>query len=442
MKLLFLDPSIIKNMCGDVKLCVCPPSEIRTAFCRDREYENFIALYCSYLYDDRAKEYRIYYYVKDKENKPFVGLAVSKDGLNFTKPSLGVFEYNGSTDNNLLSIRGGDGNVFIDQNAPDSERYKYVVHFYGKGLFLFVSHDGIHWDTEGKLIAPLMLDGCNMALYDDKEKCYRYYIRGWGNKGRISLWHESENMEPFDLKEPLPTRGVEGEQPYAATSHFGLALECDNIDRRDTDVYTLPVAKYPGEDYFIAFPSFYRHRDKALGLENDGWVEAMFVASRDGRSWERFDRTPYIRNEIVGERFNCMSYFGTGVHRIGNMIYSCGYRYNTRHGEVERRKNEGDGVMELYGQRLDGYVCASFGEQSGSVEVECVVGSELSLNVDTGAVGTLKMTCTCGQEVFNANICDNSLSHVVKLPESFCGKNVKLTFEGVCARLFAIETNA
>ena len=177
MKMLFLDPTVASHMTGDARLSVCPPSEMRVAFKRDRPYENFISLYCSYLYDDECGEYRIYYIARDKSDRSMMALASSKDGLNFTKPNLGVFEYDGSKDNNLMNIPGGDGNVFIDRNAPHTERYKYLTHFYGSGLFLYVSEDGIHWSDKRTLIAPLMLDGCNMALYDDTEKCYRYYIR-------------------------------------------------------------------------------------------------------------------------------------------------------------------------------------------------------------------------------------------------------------------------
>ncbi|MEW6752064.1 MAG: hypothetical protein AB1505_13955 [Candidatus Latescibacterota bacterium] len=56
--------------------------------------------------------------------------AVSDDGIHFTKPRLGLFEYQGSRANNIVFAGAGHGyhagTVFVDPSAPPEERFKLV----------------------------------------------------------------------------------------------------------------------------------------------------------------------------------------------------------------------------------------------------------------------------------------------------------------------------
>lgn len=66
----------------------------------------------------------------DAKNKRSVGLfqcyATSRDGIHWEKPSLGIVEYEGSTENNIVMAGVSGGTVFIDPVARPEERYKYV----------------------------------------------------------------------------------------------------------------------------------------------------------------------------------------------------------------------------------------------------------------------------------------------------------------------------
>jgi len=90
-----------------------------------------------------------------------VAYAVSKDGVNWTKPNLGLVEYNGNPDNNLVNFgddRFGILNVKVlhePEAAPD-QQYKMSGHiYYSKGdkgrqngtLGLFFSSDGLNWKS-------------------------------------------------------------------------------------------------------------------------------------------------------------------------------------------------------------------------------------------------------------------------------------------------------
>src|SRR5439155_21891579 len=74
--------------------------------------------------------------------------AESKDGLRWTKPNLGLFEFAGSKENNIVWDGTGRHNFtpFRDANpkaTPDA-RYKALASTRG-GLLAFKSADGIRW---------------------------------------------------------------------------------------------------------------------------------------------------------------------------------------------------------------------------------------------------------------------------------------------------------
>lgn len=90
-----------------------------------------------------------------------VAYAESSDGINWTKPNLGLVEYNGNKNNNLVSIDAtplGILNVKVlhEPEAPPAERYKMSAHvWFAKGekgsrfgtLALFISPDGLTWKS-------------------------------------------------------------------------------------------------------------------------------------------------------------------------------------------------------------------------------------------------------------------------------------------------------
>lgn len=83
--------------------------------------------------------------------------AESVDGVNWTKPDLGLVDYQGSKANNLLDMGGEDWGfvnlkVIKDEADPDpSRRYKMTTHVYFRhntrlgSLLPFVSADGFTW---------------------------------------------------------------------------------------------------------------------------------------------------------------------------------------------------------------------------------------------------------------------------------------------------------
>ena len=69
-------------------------------------------------------KYRAWGGVEDKQGRVHMAYYESSDGLNWTRPNLGLVEYEGSKENNR--VPEFPGSVFIDPTAPAEERYKSV----------------------------------------------------------------------------------------------------------------------------------------------------------------------------------------------------------------------------------------------------------------------------------------------------------------------------
>lgn len=109
-------------------------------------------------------KYRLWYVAFDDDRDNSVAssrwraaYAESADGLTWTKPNLGLVEFNGSRNNNLLDM-GGESWGFVnlkvlrDDADPDPvRRYKMTTHVYYRHtrrlgtLLPFVSADGLSW---------------------------------------------------------------------------------------------------------------------------------------------------------------------------------------------------------------------------------------------------------------------------------------------------------
>src|SRR6185436_4591716 len=86
----------------------------------------------------------------------------------------------------------------------------------------------------------------------------------------------------------------EPERDPLIVDEMTTVLVCDDRDPPDTDIYTNAMQPYPlASGWYVGFPAFYRHDTKSK-LPSDGRTELQFVASRDGRSWQRYDRATYV----------------------------------------------------------------------------------------------------------------------------------------------------
>lgn len=195
---LFVDQHLIEQLEG-VSLELHRPVRREVVFRSDAAWEGNGSAYQSVFKD--GDRFRIYYrgghhpaskaYQKNKSPWESLCVAESSDGIHWTRPEVGIVEFQGSKKNNLVlnqvmvSEIGGSPahtSVFKDANpdCPADERYKIViVGRKPKGLYLLVSADGLRFQLKSR--KPFVTEGAfesqNLMFWDSVGKVYREYHR-------------------------------------------------------------------------------------------------------------------------------------------------------------------------------------------------------------------------------------------------------------------------
>ncbi len=160
---LFVDNRLIERLKGTAEQRLHHPIAREIAIVHDAPWEGTSSGYHTVFQDGDV--YRMYYSgsqiaVKDgqlfTDQHPTVYCYTeSRDGIHWTKPDLGLIEFNGSKHNNIIWDGVGIHNFspFRDTRpgCPDTERYKALGGTRREGgLFAFSSPDGIHWKLLNK----------------------------------------------------------------------------------------------------------------------------------------------------------------------------------------------------------------------------------------------------------------------------------------------------
>jgi len=195
---LFLDRTLIDRMDGvDLRLHSPRPAEISITC--DRPWEGPNTGYVAVLKD--GETFRMYYPSDrgDSGEPSLVPVAESKDGIAWTRPELGLVDYKGSKQNNLIMAADHASNFapFVDANvnALPSQRYKAFVGD-TEAIFAFASPDGIHWSKldETPMFTQPPFDSQNVAFWDSALNQYVAYMRGSvradGTEVKTSPWFE------------------------------------------------------------------------------------------------------------------------------------------------------------------------------------------------------------------------------------------------------------
>ena len=135
---------------------------------------------------------RLFYRADSHEKGASVCLATSRDGLHWERPRIGLYEFGGNTENNIVfrdtdnnaAYRGvGETIVFFDPHGSAEQRFKMIASKgwpdpQTAGLFCHTSPDGVHW-TAGPRVLDICPDTANQAAWDRQRGKYVAYIRIW-----------------------------------------------------------------------------------------------------------------------------------------------------------------------------------------------------------------------------------------------------------------------
>jgi hypothetical protein len=397
---LFVDDFLIASFNG-TELMLHHPNPREVILVGDEPWEGTACGYITVFRDE--DRYRMYYKAYDtditsgKKINPhglFVAYAESENGIDWKKPNLGLFEFDGSKKNNIVWEGNGCHGFtpFIDRNpeCPPEAKYKAVGakrKAVRNGLFGLQSPDGIHWTLiqDDPIIQDGGFDSQNLAIWDSLHNVYRVYFREKrdGNRNiRTAVsddfihWNEAEWLEfPGAPNEQLYTNQIES---YYRAPHIFIGFPTRYIDRREWS---------PSMDWL---PQLQERRIRYQIKKRYGTAltEGLFMSSRDGRIFKRWPEA-FIR---------------PGVERPGQWIYGAGFQ---AHGMIETPSALPGGPPELsfyltenswhgngtkfrrYTIRIDGFVSVHASMQGGEFKTKPLIfeGIVLDLNFSTSAAG-------------------------------------------------------
>lgn len=395
-----VDSSLIAGLKGQAKLTLHPPIAREVVMEFDKPWEGNSSNYFVVFRDGDV--IRMWYRgseqtLKDEPapHEMVTCYAESKDGIHWERPNLGLFEFNGSKDNNIIwtGETSHDLTPFKDENpncAPEG-RYKSVGNDGGK-LMAFQSPDGIHW-TQLNDKQPVMTTGAfdtqNVAFWDTVKGEYRAYVRDFRDGLRdirtatsqdFIHWTEPVWCEyPGSPKEQLYTNQV---IPYYRAPHIYLGFPTRYTDRGWVPGVTdnLPELELRRQRFERAYSP----------REGTAVTDGLFMSSRDGQTFHRWSET-FIR---------------PGLRTKDNWAYGDNYQ---AWGIVETPSHLDPGVNELsvyatesyvtgtsctlrrYTLRIDGFASVHAPLGGGEFITRPMVcsGNNLALNFSTSAGGSI-----------------------------------------------------
>jgi hypothetical protein len=392
---------------------------------------------------------RMWYYSGDAQpenrKRSYGCIAMSKDGINWEKPSLGIHEHNGSKKNNISCPDAAIG-VITDADDPRPD-FRYVGKMRHQGTQGASSPDGIHWTNRGVII-PQSLDASS-THWDPVRKKYVASIKlGYKNR-RYRGYAESDD--------------------FLNWTDTYLMSDIDELDVKGDNVYSMSMFRY--ESLYLGLCKIYHVRTSDT-------CDVHLTVSHNCMHWERpfraiggpkFDTKendvisypdphtqPFIPTGPPGSwEYGNSDQAYTAPVRDGNrlLFYYTGrpVNHSGKHPDnCPRYKGKG-GSIGLATLRLDGFVSANADASGGFIITKPITLDGNSLYVNANAAkGHLKveildsrMKPLPGFELSNARAIKSDKvrlkcqwKNIKNIPD-LAGKTVRLKFHLDSARLFA-----
>ncbi len=396
---LFVDYHLIDQLNG-VSLKLHSPQCKGPAIRFDKPWEGKYSAVFSMFQDGDI--YRMYYRGQSDEKEERWCYAESKDGIQWTRPKLGLHEFAGSRDNNILFPPGnGEGHLspFLDTRPglPADERYKALTLPNLFELKILVSADGIHWrdyHPESVIKYPRqgihVFDTVSVAFWSETENCFVLYTRWW-----------DENSDKVQGHDVAPRTRQIRRHTSDDLIHWSPPQYMTYGDTPMEELYTNATKPYfRAPHIYLSFPKRYfpgrnsrsdaDFRAAGLPTWNKGISDAAFMSSRGGTKCDRTFMEAFIRpgpdkNNWFGRTQSIAPVvIPTGPNEIS--LY-CSRHYSLPTVYIER--------MAL---RTDGFVSVNAPYEGGTLLSKPLTfqGNNLELNCSTSAAGSIQIEILAG----------------------------------------------
>lgn len=400
---LLVDDFLIERFSDDCRLCLHHPERQEIALVHDDPWEGSGSGYHTVFRDERL--YRMYYkawnhtYDAKAAHPLKIAYAESLDGIHWSKPELGFFEYEGSRRNNIVidQVNGAephDFNPFLDTNPITSPDARYKAVGYGrepKGLYAFSSPDGLHWTQigDGPVITKGKFDTQNTAFWDPNIRRYRAYIRDFDEneiRGILTSvsddfvhWSEPEWLDYGDAPvEQLYTNQV---QPYYRAPHLYIGFPARYVDRG----WTESAKRLPEQE-------LRRQRGAVNQRYGTAVTDSLLMTSRDGLHFHRWPEAflrpgartrfnwSYGDNYLAWQAVETDSAFDDAPRELS--LYATESYFTSNEARLRR-----------YTLRIDGFASAFAPLGGGEFVTKPLTfeGARLLLNYSTSAAGRIRV---------------------------------------------------
>ena len=488
----FWDDSLIDPIYTDAVLSVNRPVKTDSVITFDQPWEDDASSCFNIIRD--GDFYKLYYLAHryldgSMENNIKLCYAESRDGLHWEKPNLGICEYNGSRENNLLMMNLFDNvSVMKDENpdCPPEERYKALMnttspekypgyvpgetklrtpvnqpkenfaYLSRRALVYFSSADGLHFKPERILHQGYSYDCQNSLIWNPHTKKYYLYFREL---------HANATSADERFNEEWPVRGImvmESED----FSNWSEPKELDYMGSGDVPLYFNCIMPYPFDTrYYVGFPTRYNERrewtpnfDRLCDYDSrrkrsktdirfgTAITDCLFMSSRDYYHWYRFDEA-------------CLS---PGPERGPNWRYGDCYPAQGTIVETPSRFRGEPNELSIYAQefydkaefiryvyRRDGFASVKADSQGKTLTTKPFqfVGERLTMNFRTSARGCIYLTVTDESNVplegyRTCEIFGDALDREIDFEKSLSeiqGKTVRLVFTMRDAEIYSLR---
>ena len=406
---LFVDDYLIDSLDG-VRLSLQTPKDEGPVLYTDRPWEGRWCGYYTVIKD--GDTFRLYYRGKPGPGNAGVPdevtcYAESLDGIEWTRPSLGLVEVNGTRENNV--ILGPESppvrhnfTPFLDTRpgVDESECFKALGGLFDHGtraatthgLMLYVSADGIHWTPlrneaviKQSHRSSLYTDtSSNPAFWSESEGCYVCYVRDWkdvgerpkteGMGGTIRWIGRTTSPDLFDWTpielmryEPVEHLYISNTQPYFRAPHIYVALPARFMLGRQV------VTPEEAERIGVSVKSI-----------ND-CSEPVLMTSRGGNVFDRTFKEGFIRPGIGPQNWTSRTNYPVlNVVQTGPTEMSL--YLNHEYGQPTSH-------LRRYSLRLDGFASVQAPYDGGEMVTRPLKysGERLLLNFSTSAAGSIRV---------------------------------------------------
>jgi hypothetical protein len=409
---LFVDDWLIERMQGTRLSLHSPvPREVALRF-DDVPWEGTGCHYPTVIHDGSL--YRAYYRglpqedvaLEDVDGGPseVTCLAESTDGIHWMRPSLGLFEVQGTRENNVVLNRTfspipHNFCPFLDTRpgVPPAERLKGLGGLFdidGRrphtgGLVALASPDGVHWRklaekaVIGRAQYPIFTDTAESpAFWSDTEGCYVCYIRTWKGEGSPDVDGAGGTVNGFGGR----YRWI-GRTTSVDFLHWSPVVALDFGDAPMEHLYTNQVHPYfRAPHIYLGFPfRFFPGRKAVPEHPWTGVSDAVLMTSRDGVHWDRRFMEAFLRPgrepQNWTQRSNALA---VGVVPTGADEMSVYWIEHYEHPTARLRR----GTL-----RLDGFTSLNAGYCGGEAVTHpfSFIGRQLVLNYATSAAGSVRV---------------------------------------------------